>query len=173
MTTTPLSVKQIKIVSSIILITWMAACTAIVYFILNFSWQIALADSIISNSLLAFGCIIISNMLGYYQPKNEKMLFILLLTALLSLIVVYLSKYALNYLFLNVKSYQLFLNLALPFRYIIVFLCLTWCALANILWYRLEEQSETQDRLLATQNLAKEAELNKLRHQLQPHFLFK
>lgn len=172
MTTTPLSVKQIKIVSSITLITWMAACTAIVYFILNFSWQIALADSIISNSLLAFGCIIISNMLGYYQPKNEKMLFILLLTALLSLIVVYLSRYALNYLFLNVKSYQLFLNLALPFRYIIVFLCLTWCALANILWYRLEEQSETQDRLLATQNLAKEAELNKLRHQLQPHFLF-
>lgn len=172
MTTTPLSVKQIKIISSIILVSWIVACAAIIYFILNFSWQIALVDSIISNSLLAIGCIIISNMLGYYQPKNEKMLFILLLTALLSLVAVYLAKYALNYLFLNVKSYQLFLTFSLPFRYIIAFLCLTWCALANILWYRLEEQSETQGRLLAAQNLAKEAELNKLRHQLQPHFLF-
>lgn len=49
---------------------------------------------------------------------------------------------------------------------------LAWFALANILWYRLEEQSATQERLLAAQNLSKEAELNKLRHQLQPHFLF-
>lgn len=172
MTTTPLSIKQIKIVSSIILICWMAACAAIVFYALDFNWQVALADSIISNGLLAIGCIVLSNMLGYYQPKNEKMLFILLLTAVLTLVVVYLSKYGLNYVFAKHKTYKLFLDFSLPFRYIMAFLCLTWCALANILWYRLEEQSATQGRLLAAQNLAKEAELNKLRHQLQPHFLF-
>ncbi len=172
MTTTPLSIHQIKMVSSIILICWITACASILYFLLEFSWQIALADSTISNGLLAIGCIIISNMLGYYQPKNEKMLFILLLTAVLSFVAVYLAKYGLNFLFLDVKSYQLFLNFSIPFRFLIAFLCLTWCALANILWYRLEEQSETQGRLLVAQNLAKEAELNKLRHQLQPHFLF-
>ncbi|MFI5453501.1 sensor histidine kinase [Pedobacter sp. UC225_61] len=136
------------------------------------NWQIALADSILSNGLLAIGCIIISNMLGYYQPKNERMLFLLLLTAILTAIIVFLAKYGLNYLFINQKDYQLFLDFSLPYRAIVAFLCLTWCALANILWYRLEEQSETQGRLLAAQNLAKEAELNKLRHQLQPHFLF-
>lgn len=111
-------------------------------------------------------------MLGYYQPKNERMLFLLLLTAILTAIIVFLAKYGLNYLFINQKDYQLFLDFSLPYRAIVAFLCLTWCALANILWYRLEEQSETQGRLLAAQNLAKEAELNKLRHQLQPHFLF-
>lgn len=172
MTTTPLSVKQIKLTAGIIFLFWEACCALILYYILNFSWQISLADSVISNSLLAFGCVIISNMLGYYQPKNEKMLFIFLLTAVLSLVVIYLAKYGLNYLFVKEKSYELFLNFSLPFRYILAFLCLTWCALANVLWYRLEEQAETQDRLLAVQNLAKEAELNKLRHQLQPHFLF-
>ena len=172
MTTTPLSIKQIKVVSTVILVCWIAVCTLIVYYILNFSWQIALADSIISNGLLAFGCIIISNMLGYYQPKNEKMLVILLITSLLTLVVIFATKYGLNYLFIKQSSYKLFLDFSLPFRAIITFLCLTWCALTNILWYRLEEQSETQGRLLATQNLAKEAELNKLRHQLQPHFLF-
>lgn len=172
MTTTPLSIKQIKLVSTVILTCWIAVCTLIIYYILNFSWQIALADSIISNGLLALGCIIISNMLGYYQPKNEKMLVLLLITSLLTVVVVFATKYGLNYLFIKHSSYKLFLDFSLPFRAVIAFLCLTWCALANILWYRLEEQSEMQGRLLMAQNLAKEAELNKLRHQLQPHFLF-
>jgi two-component system LytT family sensor kinase len=172
LTTTPLSIRQIKIVSGIILVCWIALCALFIYYTLDFNWQIALADSIISNGLLAIGCVIISNMLGYYQPKNERMLFLLLLTALLTAMIVFLAKYGLNYLFINQKDYQLFLDISLPYRAIIAFLCLSWCALANILWYRLEEQSETQGRLLAAQNLAKEAELNKLRHQLQPHFLF-
>lgn len=172
MTTTPLSVKQIKLISCVILVCWIAVCALIVYNILNFSLQIALADSLLSNGLLAIACIIISNMLGYYQPKNEKIFFILLLSGLLTAIIVFATKYGLNYLFPRENSYVLFLNFSLPFRAIIAFLCLTWCALANVLWYKLEEQSETQSRLLAVQNLAKEAELNKLRHQLQPHFLF-
>jgi two-component system LytT family sensor kinase len=171
-TTTPLSVKQIKIVATLILGCWIGACALLIYYTLNFNWQIALADSLISNGLLAIGCIILSNMLGYYQPKNEKMLFILLLTAVLTVLIVFLANYGLNYFFIKDKTYCLFLGFSTPFRIILAFLCLTWCALANILWYRLEEQSETQSRLLTAQNLAKEAELNKLRHQLQPHFLF-
>lgn len=111
-------------------------------------------------------------MLGYYQPKNEKILFVFLLAAVLTFLVVFLAKYMLTYIFPSQQSYMLFLEISWPIRAIISFLCLSWCALANILWYRLEEQSATQERLLAAQNLAKEAELNKLRHQLQPHFLF-
>ncbi|MES2418627.1 MAG: histidine kinase [Bacteroidota bacterium] len=172
MTTTPLSVRQIKVISSIILGCWIIACALLLYFTFDFNWQIALADSLISNGLLAIGCIILSNLLGYYQPKNERMLFILLLTGVLTVVAVFLSNYGLSQLFVNQKAYRLFLDFSLPIRGVIAFLCLTWCALANILWYRLEEQSEAQGRLLATQNLAKEAELNKLRHQLQPHFLF-
>lgn len=51
-------------------------------------------------------------------------------------------------------------------------MCFFWVAIASVLWYRLEEQSETQARLADAKNLANQAELNKLRHQLQPHFLF-
>lgn len=172
MTITPLSVKQIKLSCSVMLASWMGICALLIYYALNFSWQIAVADSIVSNGLLAAGCVVISNMLGYYQAKNERLVFILILTTMLTAVVVILAKYSLNYLFINQTSYKLFLDFSLPFRAIIAFLCLSWCALANILWYRLEEQSETQGRLLAAQTLAKEAELNKLRHQLQPHFLF-
>lgn len=138
----------------------------------GFSWRVALVDSVINNGLLAVCCVILSNMLGYYQPKNEKALFLLLLTAVLTLIVTFLATYALIYLFPGQQAYLRFLDVSLLFKGMIIFLCLTWCAYANVLWYRLDEQSALQKRLLDAQNLAKEAELNKLRHQLQPHFLF-
>lgn len=172
MTITPLSVRQVKIVSSIFLICWMVVCAYLIDYSLTVNWQISVIDSLVSNGLLAAGCIVLSNMLGYYQPKRERILFIMLLTAILTAVVVFLAQTALDYLFPSEKSYQAFLDFSMPFRILIAFLCLAWCALANILWYRLEEQSASQGRLLAAQNLAKEAELNKLRHQLQPHFLF-
>ena len=122
--------------------------------------------------MLAVGCMILSNLLGYYQPKNETILFVFVLTIMLGLFITVVSKVALNMLFAEDVTYQSFLELSVIIRFIIMFVFLAWCALANILWYRLEEQSATQDRLLTAQNLSKEAELNKLRHQLQPHFLF-
>lgn len=172
MTITPLSVSRIKLACGVFLGGWIAAWSAMLYFTLDFNWQIALADSIVSNGLLAIGCMVLSNMLGYYQPKKERLLFLVLLTAVLTLVAVLLSKYGLHYLFGKQKDYIRFLDFSLPFRALVAFLCLSWCAVSIILWYRIEEQSETQERLLVAQNLAKEAELNKLRHQLQPHFLF-
>jgi hypothetical protein len=172
LTTTPLSKPQIKNVAGIILLCWQAICAAVLYFFFNFSWQIAIADSVVSNTYLAIGCIIISNMLGYYQPKKQKLPYVVLVTVVISALVVIAARYSLAFLFFNQPSYLDFLDLADIFKAAVSFVCLGWCAVANILWYRLEEQSELQARILATQNLAKEAELNKLRHQLQPHFLF-
>ncbi|MDQ7949907.1 MAG: histidine kinase [Pedobacter sp.] len=172
MTTTPLSVKTIKQVSSLILGLWIAVCAFLLNYTFNFDWQVAITDSVVSNGLLAIGCIVLSNMLGYYLPKNRKLLFILLLAGVKAIVIVLLSAYGLNYLFDQDLKYHTFLEFSLLFRILIAYMCLGWCALANILWYRLDEQSETQNRLMMAQNLAKEAELNKLRHQLQPHFLF-
>lgn len=172
MTITPLHVGRIRIASGIFLIGWTLTYAYLVYKLGGFSWQAAVGDSLIGNGLLALCCVVVSNMLGYYQPKNEKALFLLPVTAILTLVVVVLCNYSLSYLFAEQQPYQAFLDNTLPFRAMVIFLCLTWCAFSNVLWYRLEEQSEMQNRLLSAQNLAKEAELNKLRHQLQPHFLF-
>ncbi|ACU03754.1 histidine kinase internal region [Pedobacter heparinus DSM 2366] len=122
--------------------------------------------------MLALACIILSNLLGYYQPKNETIIFILALTFIMALFITFMSKFLLVLFFAEEKTYMNFLSFSLTVRFLILFVFIAWCALANILWYRLEEQSATQERLLAAQNLSKEAELNKLRHQLQPHFLF-
>lgn len=156
----------------VIFVAWVSIFIWLFYYTLNFNLVISISDSLITNTLLAIGCLILSNLLGYYQPKDETIYFVLVLALILALCITFLSKLSLSLLFGDVKTYSQFLNLSLTVRFIIVFVFLAWCALANILWYRLEEQSETQERLLTAQNLAKEAELNKLRHQLQPHFLF-
>ncbi|WP_316737644.1 sensor histidine kinase [Pedobacter aquatilis] len=172
MTTRPLSVPQIQKIALGIALCWTILCAIGIHYVVNFSWIIAITDSVINNFLLAIACISISNMLGYYQPKNERIMYVLIITLALTFVIIYLAKYSLFYIYTDFKDYKDFYNFSFAFRGLISFMCLGWCALANILWYRLEEQSETQSRLLAAQNLAKEAELNKLRHQLQPHFLF-
>lgn len=140
--------------------------------VLEFTWQVAATESLVSNGMLALACVLLSNMLGYYQPKSDRLFFLLLLVVFVTAVVAFASKFGLSYAFPNEPGYLLFLKATFPFKAMVILLCLAWCSLANVLWYRLDEQSEMQGRLLATQNLAKEAELNKLRHQLQPHFLF-
>jgi len=168
----PLSIPKIQNIASVILLVWCVVFILLFYYSLNFSILVSVADSVVTSGLLAAACICLSNLLGYYQPKNETVLFVLVLTVMLALIITFISKFVLHLFFAVDKTYMSFLSLSLLIRFIILFVFLGWCALANILWYRLEEQSATQDRLLAAQNLSKEAELNKLRHQLQPHFLF-
>ncbi|SER44858.1 sensor histidine kinase [Pedobacter rhizosphaerae] len=172
MTIRPLSVPQIQKTALAFALAWIILCAVGLHYIVKFSWAVSAADSIINNFFLAAACVSVSNMLGYYQPKNERIFYVLIVTLALTAVVLFASKYALLYIFSDFKEYKEFYSFSFAFRALISFMCLAWCALANILWYRLEEQSETQTRLLAAQNLAKEAELNKLRHQLQPHFLF-
>lgn len=172
MTNTPLAVPRIRKIAAAIFLGWVLVFICLFYGTLNFSLAISITDSVVTNSMLALVCIILSNLLGYYQPKNETIIFVLTLTFIKALFITFTSRFLLGLFFANETTYLNFLNFSLTVRFLILFVFLAWFALANILWYRLEEQSATQERLLAAQNLSKEAELNKLRHQLQPHFLF-
>jgi len=55
---------------------------------------------------------------------------------------------------------------------VIGFLLLGCVTLISILWYNWQEQKENEKRERDAEKLAKDAELFKLRQQLQPHFLF-
>ncbi|WP_443939560.1 sensor histidine kinase [Pedobacter sp. MW01-1-1] len=172
MTNRPLSIPRVQRTALLISFVWIVICAVGLHFVIHLNWTIAWTDSLVNNALLALACISISNMLGYYQPKNERVVYMLIISGSLTLAVAYGAKYVLYYVFVEFASYVQFYDFSFVFRIMLIFMCLSWCTLANILWYKLEEQSETQARLLTAQNLAKEAELNKLRHQLQPHFLF-
>lgn len=172
MTNNPLLSKKVQRTAGILSVVWITAFVLLFYYTLNFNWFASVADSLITNTLLILACLVVSTVLRFYQPKQEIALFVIILAIALSLSVSFFSQFLLHSIFINYRSYQSFLDISFPFRAILLFVFLAWCAFANVLWYKLEEQSEAQNRLFMTQNLAKEAELNKLRHQLQPHFLF-
>lgn len=171
-TSNPLLSRKIQKVAGTLFLAWIIAFVLLFYYTLNFSWPVSAGDSLISNALLAAACLAISMVLRFYQPKHDIVLFVIVMAVALAIAICLVSKFMLTNIFHNQQTYTEFLNFSIPFRFIVLFVFLAWCGLANVLWYRLEEQSEMQERLFTAQNLAKEAELNKLRHQLQPHFLF-
>jgi two-component system LytT family sensor kinase len=171
MATRKISLKKTQKVGVAIFAGWIVFVSVFYYLTLNFSIAISIYDSLVGNILLALGCLTFSNLLAYYQPKNDPALYVLGIAFIMSLIIVFLTNLIMPYIVFD-NTYLSFLKITLPFRFLLVFIFLAWCALANMLWYRLEEQSAMQERLLTAETLAKEAELNKLRHQLQPHFLF-
>ena len=52
------------------------------------------------------------------------------------------------------------------------FLLISSMSMFSLMWYSQQEQKEMNSRKTEAENLSKEAELFKLRQQLQPHFLF-
>jgi LytS/YehU family sensor histidine kinase len=76
------------------------------------------------------------------------------------------------YIVNNIDDYENFFFQSAPIRLIIGFLVTNCMALLSVLWYTLQDQREMEQRKAETEKLSKEAELYKLRQQLQPHFLF-
>jgi two-component system, LytTR family, sensor kinase len=135
--------------------------------------QAAIIDSAISNVLLFLACLLVMNTLRYYLPRGEQYVNIFSLVLLLSIIWLVLSKWLLK---LSVHcvypDYTEMLHHSMPIRFSIGFLLLGCITMISILWYNQQEQKENEGRKSDAEKLAREAELFKLRQQLQPHFLF-
>jgi LytS/YehU family sensor histidine kinase len=69
-------------------------------------------------------------------------------------------------------EYINFLNQSEPVRWTIAFLLIASAGFIYLFYNRLKELQESHDREASTQVMVKEAELQKLQLQLQPHFLF-
>ena len=136
---------------------------------------IALTDSLVSNSLIAFSCGFLSNNMQYYLPKKDRYWYILLISLALSGIILLTCKAILVPLITgltNGAGYAQFFNRSWPVRFDIVFLQVGCMSILSVLWYSSEEEQENTQRRNDAERLAKEAELFKLRQQLAPHFLF-
>jgi len=137
----------------------------------QFSLSAAFTDSLVSNVLLAGTCILVSNILSYYLPVKQRYFYILSLVCVFSIAWLLVSRFILMLLVGN-NDYEHFFTQSLPIRWAISFLVIGSMALLSVLWYTLEDQRENEKRRNEAEHLSKEAELYKLRQQLQPHFLF-
>src|ERR1044072_4925625 len=172
MTQRPLSDKYFRWV--MVVTTYIAI---LVYGVLLIQWfhlspATAWVDSAVHILLLSAKVSMITQNLAYYRPARGKYIFVLSYSTVLSAIWLALTYWVLKYIFPNDKTYIEWLNAAVPVHFIVAWLVITAMAVKALVWYDIAEQREEGQRREASERLSREAELYKLRQQLQPHFLF-
>jgi two-component system, LytTR family, sensor kinase len=110
--------------------------------------------------------------LQFYLPQKNKYGYILALCSVLAILWVIVSRALLMFVVKEASNYERFFSQSLPLRFTIGFLIIGCVALISVLWYTIHDQREIERRKSEAEALSKEAELYKLRQQLQPHFLF-
>ncbi len=140
----------------------------------GYSLNDAILDSFVTNALLFGACWIISNILRYYLPYKDRYLYVLIICLIFGFVVNALSKLILNLILIDPSNadYTILLSNAYWLRLGVSFLLIGCMAVICVLWYTQEEEQENRQRKNDAEKLSKEAELFKLRQQLQPHFLF-
>jgi len=169
--TSPLSTKRNRWIFTACWVLW----SGVHYYMLqNFDieWKIALIDSVGSNALLAAATILIIHTLGFYRPANKNYFYLLVWCVVISIIWTVTVKFSLISLFAENESYKTFLMRSIPVRFDMAFLVIGCSVIMSMLWYNLEEKKYMETRKSDAEKLARDAELYKLRQQLQPHFLF-
>ncbi|QHS63987.1 sensor histidine kinase [Chitinophaga agri] len=138
----------------------------------NISDSIAWTDSVVHTTSLALIGVAICFSLSHYRPAKGRYVFLLIYVAVLTFAWAGCCYWLVNEIFKDVPYYQHWSFFALPVRFITGFLVVTAVGIKTLMWYDMEEQRQELARKEATERLAREAELFKLRQQLQPHFLF-
>ncbi|MBD0255072.1 MAG: histidine kinase [Cytophagales bacterium] len=142
------------------------------YALREFGWRITALDSFVTNVLLAGTCLLISNNLRYYRPEKDWFVSMMAWCLLLALLWLGISYWILASSLGDQAEYLLFFRQTVLMRFGVAFLSISWVALLSVLWYNQQDQQAQLKRQAEAEKLAREAELYKLRQQLQPHFLF-
>lgn len=171
MAASPFSVKRFRILFIFCWLVIFAEHTLLLYFY-DLPLQKALIDSLISNIFLLLCCLLIITTLRYYLPSGRGYFNFFLLCVVLTLGAVLLSKLLLQMAQGDGGEYSSFLHRSFGIRASMGFLFLSCVALICIIWRRQQEEDDMAGRKADAEKLAKDAELFKLRQQLQPHFLF-
>jgi two-component system, LytTR family, sensor kinase len=171
MVRSPFSVLRFRF---IFIICWlvMIADQAMVLHFFEQSWRTSLVDSIVSNSILLLITLLVMNTLRYYLPRGNQYINIFFLCLILTIIWLLLTRWILSASLDDEGGYRQLLHHSMSIRFSIGFLLLGCITMISILWYNQQEQKEQETRKSDAEKLAREAELFKLRQQLQPHFLF-
>jgi LytS/YehU family sensor histidine kinase len=139
---------------------------------LGYPFKVAATDSMVTNVLIAAACVFISRNLQFYLPGSKLYWYVFALSVILSLLIAVVIRWMLLYIADHPAGYSGFVSKSLPIRFCISLLLIACMGMISIVYYTLEEQKEGEKRKAEVEKLSKDAELHKLRHQLQPHFLF-
>lgn len=131
-----------------------------------------MADSILTNGLLAFISTLSVTTLRYYLPTSNRYTYLAALIVLPGLVWFVLCRSLLMLIPFKETDYEQFWSQSAPIRLAVGMLLLAFITLMHVLWYTLQQHREDDKRKSELEQLAREAELYHLKEQLHPHFLF-
>lgn len=129
-------------------------------------------DAVINNLLLAGSSLLIFNNMRFYLPRREKYWYVLTISFALSIMCFFIAKGLLLLIFKNDDLYWRSFQQTGGIRFGILFLLVSCMSMMSLLLHTQEEEQAMSERKTDMERLSREAELFKLRQQLQPHFLF-
>ena len=171
MSKSPLSVSRFR---NIFIISWVVvvADTTLVMKWYGLPWGVAVTDSLVNCGILFLLCLLMINTLRFYLPRRENYLNLLIWCLFLAGTWLMITRWLLILLLGHNEGYVSFLDHSLIIRFSIGLLLLGCISLVIVIWFNWEEQQENEMRKQDAVKLSKDAELFRLRQQLQPHFLF-
>ena len=171
MPVSPFRVRKFLIVFIIAWVILMADHALLLYWF-NFPLETSIIDSAINNITLLCTCIMVMNSIRYYVPDINQYLNVLAMCLVFTILWLLLNKWLLSLALGDYDDYRSFINRSLVIRGSVGFLILGVMTMTVIIWFNWQEQQFSEQRKADADKLTKEAELFKLRQQLQPHFLF-
>lgn len=152
--------------------TFWAFVQSVVLHRLGLSWEVSVIDSIVTNSLLASACFVAIILYRYYQPGTSNRFYRFIFAFGITILFCAIFRWVLMHVLSDDRNYQAFLQQSMPVRFVFSLLVISFVTIVNWLMASIQEQKEYEQRRNDAEQLVKEAELAKLRQQLQPHFLF-
>ena len=148
---------------------WIALQTLALQFTFGFDWTTCLADAAVTNVVIAIAGYDMILVMKYYQPR----LFIRLAMSVGLAIISVFAIHHIGPLIVGAPPpYMEFLDRALIIRGLYAWLMIILVSALTGIWFFMVEHQEADNRSASAEKLAREAELSRLRQQLQPHFLF-
>jgi two-component system, LytTR family, sensor kinase len=149
---------------------WIVLQTIALQWTFEFGWYVSLIDAAMTNIVIAVAGYDLILVMKYYRPAHY------VVRLAMSIGLTFICVFAMHHLTLLVvdetPEYVSFLDKSLLIRGLYVWLMIALVSALTGLWLTALEQQEARNRSAAAEKLAREAELSRLRQQLQPHFLF-
>jgi two-component sensor histidine kinase len=149
-------------------LSWTVLQTLALQHTVGLNWGLAIYDSAMTNALLGLAGYTMITVMRFYRPRQ-----ILRFTWSVGLAIVctLTVKWGAHEC-VGDEAYIRFVEQSAFLRGLFGWLMISLVTVISWMWFYMREQQETESRKANTEKLAREAELSKLRQQLQPHFLF-
>jgi two-component system, LytTR family, sensor kinase len=165
----PIKYRDVIVGLSVSWLSWTLLQTLAIHFSLGLELGHAFSDTLLTNVVLGIATYAMINVMRFYQPSRLLRLIYSTGLALISTMVIHW----LAPLLIRVDpAYETFLHQSFLIRALFSWLVIGLVTSSAWLWFSLRDQQEVESRKAANEKMSREAELSKLRQQLQPHFLF-